>query len=74
MRSINKVIGGGEMIKVLLQLCVIFFIALYMVFAFANWDIAWVAHVDVIARWFFILLFVAFFLMYSAVYLESKDK
>ena len=62
------------MIKVLLPLCVISFIVLYMVFAFVNWDIAWVAHVDVIARWFFILLFVAFFLMFSAVYLESKDK
>lgn len=56
------------MIKVLLQLCVIFFIALYMVFAFVNWDVAWAAHVDVIARWFFILLFVAFILMFSAVY------
>ena len=62
------------MIKVLLLLCVIFFIILYIAFAFVNWDIAWVAHVDVIARWFFILLFVAFFLMFSAVYLESKDK
>jgi hypothetical protein len=62
------------MIKVLLQMCVIFFIVLYMVFAFVNWDIAWVAHVDVIARWLFILLFVAFFLMFSAVYLESKGK
>ena len=62
------------MIKVLLQLCVIFFIALYLVFAFANWDIAWAAHVDVIARCLFIFLFVAFVLMFSAVYLESKDK
>lgn len=62
------------MIKVLLPLCVISFIVLYMVFAFVNWDIAWVAHVDMIARWFFILLFVAFFLMFSVVYLESKDK
>ena len=62
------------MIKVLLQMCVIFFIVLYMVFAFVNWDIAWVAHVDVIARWLFILLFVSFFLMFSAVYLESKGK
>lgn len=62
------------MIKVLLQLCVIFFIVLYMLFAFASWDIAWVAHVDVIARWLFILLFVAFILMFSAVYLEGKDK
>lgn len=62
------------MIKVLFKLCVIFFIVLYIVFAFANWDIVWVVHVDVTARWFFILLFVAFFLMFSAVYLESKDK
>lgn len=50
------------------------FLVLYMAFAFMIWDIAWVAHVDVIARWFFILLFVAFFLMFSAVYLETKDK
>lgn len=62
------------MIKVLLPLCVISFIVFYMVFAFVNWDIAWVAHVDVIARWLFILLFVAFILMFSAVYLEGKDK
>ena len=62
------------MIKVLLPLCVIFFIVLYMVFAFAIWDIAWVAHVDVIARWFFILLFVVFILIFSVVYLETKDK
>ena len=61
------------MIKVLLPLCVISFIVLYMAFAFVNWDIAWVAHVDVIARWLFILLFVAFCLMFSAVYLDSKD-
>ena len=33
------------MIKVLLPLCVIFFIVLYMVFAFAIWDIAWVPQV-----------------------------
>ena len=62
------------MIKVLLPLCVIFFIVLYMAFAFVNWDIAWVAHVDMIARWFFILLFVASFLMFSVVYLEGKGK
>ena len=62
------------MIKVLLLLCVIFFIVLYLVFAFANWDIVWVAHVGLIARWLFILLFVALFLMFSAVYLESKGK
>jgi hypothetical protein len=60
------------MIKVLLPLCVIFFIVLYMVFAFVNWDIAWVAHVDVIARWFFILLFVVFILMFSMVCFEGK--
>lgn len=54
-------------------MCAIFFIVRYMVFAFAIWDIAWVAHVDAIARWAFILLFVSFFLMFSAVYLEGKD-
>ena len=32
------------MIKVLLPLCVIFFIVLYMAFAFVNWDMAWAAH------------------------------
>ena len=62
------------MIKVLLQMCVISFIVLYMAFAFVNWDIAWVAHVDVIARWLFILLFVAFFLMSSSVYLDCNDR
>ena len=50
------------------------FLVLYMAFAFANWDIVWAAHVDVIARCLFIFLFVAFFLMFSAVYLETKDK
>lgn len=62
------------MIKVLLQLCVVFFIVIYMAFAFAYWDIAWVTHVDMIARCLFIFLFAAFFLMFSAVYLENKDK
>ena len=56
------------MIKVLLPLCVISFIVLYLVFAFVNWDITWVTHVDAIARWFFVLLFVAFFLMFSVIY------
>ena len=61
------------MIKVLLSSCVISFIVLYMAFAFVNWDIAWVAHVDVIARWFFMLIFVVFILMFSVVYLDGKD-
>ena len=61
-------------VKTLLPLGIVSFITLYMAFAFVNLDIAWVAHVDMIARWFFILLFVAFVLMFSAVYLEGKDK
>lgn len=61
------------MIKVLLPLCVIFFIVLYMLFAFVNWDIVWVAHVNVIARLLFLSLFVSFFLMFSAVYLDGKE-
>lgn len=54
-------------------MCVIFFIVLYMAFAFVDWDIVWVVHVDAIARLLFLLLFVSFFLMFSAVYLEGKD-
>ena len=50
------------------------FLVLYMAFAFVNWDIAWMAHVDMIARWFFVLLFVAFFLMSALVYFDGKDK
>lgn len=61
------------MIKALLPLCVISFIVLYMAFAFVNWDILWAAHVDMIARWFFILLFVAFFIMSSIFYFENED-
>lgn len=62
------------MIKELLLLFGTILIVSHLIFAFVNWDISWVAHVDVIARWLFILLFVAFFLMFSAVYLDSKDK
>lgn len=50
------------------------FLVLYMAFAFVNWDIAWVAHVEMIARWFFILLFVAFILLSSRIYFENEDK
>lgn len=49
-------------------------VKIYLLIAYFNWDIAWVAHVDMIARWFFILLFVAFIFMFTAVYLESKEK
>ena len=62
------------MIKKMLLYCFLPFATDYMLFAFVNWDIAWVAHVDMIARWVFVLLFVAFFLMFSAVYLEGKDR
>lgn len=61
------------MIKDLSLLFGIVFIVNYMAFAFVNWDIAWVAHVDVIARCLFVFLFVAFFLMFSVVYLDCKD-
>ena len=60
------------MIKVLLSLCVISFIILYMAFAFVIWDIAWVAHVDVIAIWFFILIFVIFILIFSVACFGGK--
>lgn len=59
------------MIKTLILLFSILFIVLYMAFAFVNWDIAWVAHVDVIARWFFILLLVIFYLTYLISFFET---
>lgn len=62
------------MIKVLLQLCIVFFIILYMAFAFANWDIAWVAHVDAVMRVTFVLFYVTICCMAAFAYLESKDK
>ena len=43
------------MIKVLLPLCAIFFIVLYIAFAFVNWDIAWVADTF---QWLFLVLYV----------------
>lgn len=52
------------MIKRLILLFAILFIVFYMAFAFVNWDIAWVAHVDMTAMWFFILLLVMFYLAY----------
>ena len=60
------------MIKVLLPLCVISFIVLYMVFAFVNWDIAWVIHVDAISRFIFVVFCVSLFMKSMAVYLEFK--
>lgn len=62
------------MIKTLILLFGICFIILYMAFAFVNWDIVWVVHVDMIARWLFILLFVSFFIKFAVVYLEAKDR
>lgn len=55
-------------------MCVIFFIVLYMVFAFVNWDIAWVAHVDAISRFLFVLFCVSLFMMSMAAYLEFKSE
>jgi hypothetical protein len=62
------------MIKVLLQLCIIFFIVLYMLFAFVNWDIVWVVHVDAVMRVTFMLFYVAICCIAAFAYLESKEK
>ena len=61
-------------VKALLPLGIISFIALYMAYAFVNWDIAWVIHVDAISRFLFVLFFVSLFMMLLAFYLEIKDK
>ena len=58
------------MIKLLLS--TLPFLVLYMAFAFVNWDIAWAAHVDMIARWFFILILAACYSMWTIFYLEGN--
>lgn len=48
------------------------FLVLYMAFAFVNWDIAWAAHVDMIARWFFIFILAACYSMWAIFYLNDN--
>ena len=62
------------MIKVLLLFGIISFIVLYMAYAFVNWDIVWVIHVDAINRFLFVLFCVSLFMMSLAAYLEFKSK
>ena len=58
------------MIKLLLLF--IPFIIIYMAFAFVNWDIAWVAHVDMIARWLFVLILAACYSVWAICYLHDN--
>jgi len=58
------------MIKLLLS--TLPFLVLYMAFAFVNWDIAWAAHVDMIARWVFILILAACYSMWAIFYLHDN--
>ena len=46
----------------------------YLAFAFVNWDMAWVVHVDAVMRVTFVLLYVAICCIAVFAYLESKDK
>ena len=58
------------MIKLLLL--AIPFLILYMAFAFVNWDIAWAAHVDMTARWFFVLILAACYSALAICYLPDN--
>ena len=49
-------------------------IACYLVFAFVNWDIVWVTHVDAVMRVTFVLFYTAICCIAAFAYLESKDK
>ena len=62
------------MIKELSLLFGIVFIVCYLVFAFVNLDIAWVAHVDAVMRVTFVLFYVAICCIAFFAYLENKDK
>ena len=62
------------MIKELSLLFGSVFIACYLTFAFVNWDIVWVKHVDAVMRVTFVLFYVTICCMAAFAYLESKDK
>lgn len=62
------------MIKDLSLLFGIVFIVCYLAFAFTHWDIAWAAHVDVVMRVTFLLVYVAICCIAVFAYLESKEK
>lgn len=61
-------------VKTLLPLGIVSFIVLYMAYAFVNWDIVWVIHVDAINRFLFVLFCVSLFMMSLAVYLEFESE
>lgn len=62
------------MIKDLSLLFGIVLIACYLAFAFAHWDIAWAAHVDVVMRASFMMIYVFLCLICIPIYFEIKDK
>lgn len=62
------------MMKYLSLLFGIVLIVSYLAFAFVNWDMAWVVHVDAVMRVTFVLLYVAICCIAVFAYLESKDK
>lgn len=62
------------MIKELLLLFGTILIVSYLIFAFVNWDIVWVVHVDAVMRVTFVLFYVAICCIAVFAYLESKDK
>lgn len=49
-------------------------VTIYLLIAYFNWDIAWVAHVDAVMRVTFVLFYVAICCIAAFAYLESKDK
>lgn len=62
------------MIKELSLLFGTILIVSYLMFAFVNWDIVWVVHVDAVMRVTFMLFYVAICCIAAFAYLESKEK
>lgn len=62
------------MIKELSLLFGIVFLVCYLAFAFVNWDIVWVAHVDAVMRVTFVWFYVAICCMIAFIYLEIRDE
>lgn len=62
------------MIKELSLLFGIVLIVSYLIFAFANWNMAWAAHVNTVMRVTFVCFYVAMCCIAAFAYLEVKDR
>lgn len=73
-QSINKVIGGLQNDKRIIATIWHRPYSSYLTFAFANWNIAWAAHVNTVMRVTFVWFYVAICCIAAFAYLEIKER